>query len=447
MLAVFVFGFTGWLGLYLLARDWNKYSLRFAGLGLAAYALGLGMDVIGNYVPDTGFITIARWPLYFVPGFCWFSAAVSFLPEDTSLRENALRIVRYGLLVTIILLYVFSAAFDTLRPVLHGLIAAGVTVMSLVALFIISRKWRSPRPTNMRAVITTVSLFFLLSTGLFILPTKWIPTDIAVISIGLDMVLLGLCIAVMDAFDEGESLLPDMLRSFSTSLFAAALFGGQVTLIMALNGTTAPIIILLLTTIAAAVFTQTFADSIQGFLDGLVFNRLPHVRRARADLRAAANALPRLDQGLNLETLDEEEFARLTRRALSHLSNLERLASNPLTRLPIIERRIAARGETSSTLERAVEFKMLLTESITRLKPRDKGEFGTSDEWRYYNALYFPYVLGLKPYNSNGLYDALAPTERMVLDWFQTSVPERTLHNWQNAAARLIAQDLREQHI
>jgi hypothetical protein len=34
---------------------------------------------------------------------------------------------------------------------------------------------------------------------------------------------------------------------------------------------------------------------------------------------------------------------------------------------------------------------------------------------------------------------------RDVLEWFRTNVPERTLHNWQNAAAKLVAQDLREQ--
>ncbi len=31
-----------------------------------------------------------------------------------------------------------------------------------------------------------------------------------------------------------------------------------------------------------------------------------------------------------------------------------------------------------------------------------------------------------------------------VLAWFRQQVPERTLHNWQTAAARLVAQDLRE---
>lgn len=89
-------------------------------------------------------------------------------------------------------------------------------------------------------------------------------------------------------------------------------------------------------------------------------------------------------------------------------------------------------------------MKQLLTESITRLKPPNKGDFGSSEEWRYYNALYFPYVAGLKPYSRRAEYNGLDPAEQEALDWFRTYVPERTLYNWQNAAARLVAQDLRE---
>ena len=38
----------------------------------------------------------------------------------------------------------------------------------------------------------------------------------------------------------------------------------------------------------------------------------------------------------------------------------------------------------------------------------------------------------------------LEPAAREALTWFQSQVPERTLHNWQNAAAKLIARDLSE---
>jgi len=59
-------------------------------------------------------------------------------------------------------------------------------------------------------------------------------------------------------------------------------------------------------------------------------------RRARDDARAAASALPRLDAERDLADMDAAEFARLTRRALSHYGDLPRLAANPLTRLPQI---------------------------------------------------------------------------------------------------------------
>jgi len=132
--------------------------------------------------------------------------------------------------------------------------------------------------------------------------------------------------------------------------------------------------------------------------------------------------------------MSEEQFARLTRRALSHLGDLPKLAASPLVDLPIVQ--------GTQPLDRAQALKSLLVQSIQKLKPQSDMEFGVTDEWRYYNALHFPYVLGLKPYTRRADYDSLDNASRAALDWFRTSVPERTLHNWQNAAAKLIAKDL-----
>jgi len=54
--------------------------------------------------------------------------------------------------------------------------------------------------------------------------------------------------------------------------------------------------------------------------------------------------------------------------------------------------------------------------------------------------------VGLKPYSrrsANGHDDHTGPAAREALAWLRASVPERTLYNWQNAAAALVAQDLR----
>jgi hypothetical protein len=124
---------------------------------------------------------------------------------------------------------------------------------------------------------------------------------------------------------------------------------------------------------------------------------------------------------------------------------LPRLAGSPLTRLALIDKRLARRGLQGNTLERANELKAVLTESIMRLKPRSEDSFGTTDEWRYYNTLYFPYVLGLKVTSRRASYDDLDADASAALEWFRTYVPERTLFNWQNSAAALVAQDIREQ--
>jgi hypothetical protein len=128
------------------------------------------------------------------------------------------------------------------------------------------------------------------------------------------------------------------------------------------------------------------------------------------------------------------------------MTDLPKLAASPLTHLPAVGRHLAAHGMPDSPLDRAAALRVVLTQHIARLKPADGVAFGTSDAWRHYNALHFPYVVGLKPYSTrlalNG-HNGLDPAEQAALAWFQSSVPERTLHNWQNAAAKMIAQELK----
>jgi len=443
-LSVAVFGFSLWQGFYLFARDPRKPRLRYTGLGLIAYATGLALDSL-RYFGGLD-ITPFRWPLLFIPALLWFAAALDLLPEDLLLRTRLSRWIPYALAILIVALYGISLSISDRYGAVYWIIVAITGVLLLAALGFVGWGFRAAGARRLRGLLLTVALFFSLSTGLWLVPLDWLPRDLVLVALDLDMFFLGFCIAVLDAFDEGEALLPDMLYSFTISALMAVLFGGQVVLAMVISGQmTLPLLILLYGLVTAAIATQTLYSTIQAAVDRLIFARFARLRQARADLRAAADSLPRVNESLNLIEMDDAEFARLTRRALSHFSDLNRLSSSPLTRLPLIDVGLSERGAPDNTLERAAELKSLLAESIARLKPRDKDDFGTSDEWRYYNALYYPYVLGLKPYSYNGHHDSLNNASKTVLDWFQRSVPERTLHNWQNAAARLIAQDLREQ--
>ncbi|MFN8373476.1 MAG: hypothetical protein U0694_11455 [Anaerolineae bacterium] len=264
------------------------------------------------------------------------------------------------------------------------------------------------------------------------------------------LISLALCVPAMtaayiDASERDEALLPDVLRSFDYAAFMSLVFGAQVAVVMSIVGVSLPLIALLLGTITAAVVIQTFAEQAQTLLDRIAFFRWARLRSARAELRAVANALPRAVETPHIDQWSDEDFIRHTRRALSHFGDLPRLAGSPLIYLPAVELRLAQRQANDNTLERAVELKALLAESVARLKPRGKGAFGTTNEWRHYNALYYPYVIGLKPYSLRAANDELDDETQEVFRWFSTSVPERTLYNWQTAATRLVAHDLREQ--
>lgn len=340
-------------------------------------------------------------------------------PADPVLRLAGLGLLSYGL----------ALVLDGAPPaaVLIWLPAA-LWVWALVLLVRAHRAER--RPARTLGIVVVATLMGALAGGLLLLQFDLLPRELTVLGIGFDLVLLGACVALFDAFDEGEMLRGDMLRSALLSAAVAVLFGGQVGMAVALSGPRPALTALLYGVVAAAITVQVLASPIQSMADRLTL--APPVREARAELREVADALPRKDDSV-LSGLDDIELARLTRRALSHYGDLGKLVASPLTGLPVIDARLVARGASDTPIERAKELKSGLLESIARLKP-STGDFGTSDEWRHYNALYFYYVVGIRPYSVRTKLTDLDPTSRRALSWFADQVPERTLHNWQAAA-------------
>ncbi|MEZ4736649.1 MAG: hypothetical protein R3E79_56935 [Caldilineaceae bacterium] len=300
-------------------------------------------------------------------------------------------------------------------------------------------------PTDWRLRWTGVGLlvYALLFAGQVVLDTwlvEWL------LAIGLVLFGLDLILAWRGVLQVREAFWPDLFRSLDAAALFALLFGAPVALTMTVaTGVTPAMRLLLLVTLTLALATQVFAEPIQRGLDRFAFPRRAQLQQTRAELRATAEALPKVDETVEVLALDEAEFSKLTRRALSHYGDLPRLSASPLTHLPVISARLAARNAADTTLERAAELKRLLHEAICHLKPPGETSFSPTDAWRHYNALYFPYVLGLKPYNRRADHSAADPASQEALDWLRTQVPERTLYNWQTAAAKLVAQYLREQ--
>ena len=391
ILQTLLFFLTLWSGCYLIARDPSRLQLWLAGAGMIAFALGVSTTVLGMFASTADLaLLLYRGQRLFVilPALFWLAAMIWLIPNRAAWEE------RYG----------------------RQQLLLGISLICIVV--------------------------YGLALGFIIIPNaQTLPFGLAAF-IGVDLFLFGLVITQLDASDKGEAWLSHFLRSLDYSFFTALLFGGQIILVMAAwTGLNFPLVLLLLTSVTAAVLIQTFSGPVQLLVDQIAFINAPQLRQSRATQRAEADAAQRLDVSLNPLTLADKEFDRLTRQALSQMSNLPKLASSPLTQLPLVTERIAQNGQTDSTLTRAAELKAVLTESIARLKPRDQGAFGTTDAWRHYNALYFPYVVGLRPYSRRTLHD---DEYQEVLNWFRSQIPERTLYNWQTAAARLVARDLRE---
>jgi hypothetical protein len=439
-LSAMVFTLSWWLGLYLLARDPRKPVLVLAAIGLTSFASVVALDAI-RVISGSDVLSSVEVYLVTVPGIAWFAVLLEMSRPSDTWRSRAGEV---ALVAAVAAVAFFGAAMagnvDGPLRMGHWVMLAAISLSSLGAL-VKAVLVKPPQPVVSFVVIAT--LFFALGNAILIIPLGLVPSWLALASTGFDVALLGIAVAIGDAFDEGQALRADMLRSFAATAVVALLFGGQLLIGLAVSGLQTALTVLLFTSLGVAIAINVLADPLAGMLDRLTFSRSPDLRADRAALRRTESALP-LRSANPLDGVDDDTFARLTRRALGHYGDLSKLVASPLTALPIIDERLAARGAPDAPLERANELKALLADRIARLKPRDGGEFGTTEQWRHYNSLYFPYVVGVRAYAQNATAAGLDPVARQAWQWFVTEVPQRSLHNWQNAAARLIAADLRD---
>ena len=443
-LSALVFSLSWWLGLYLLARDPRKPVLAFSAIGLCSFATAVALDAV-RLVTQSALLGHVEIYLVAVPGVAWFAVLVELARPGDGGRARTGEVLLVGAVGALTL--VGATLAGTVSGPLrlgHVVMCVVISVSTLGAMIAALRRRAQKIPVV--GLVITATMFFALANAILIIPLGVVPSWLALASTGCDVLGLGVTVALWDAFDEGQALRADMLRSFTGAGAVVLLLGGQMLIGIALTRqqTTAQITltVLLFTSLAIVTSVQVLADPLAGLLDRLVFSRSPLLRAHRETLRRTQSALP-LVSADPLDDFDEDTFARLTRRALGHYGDLSKLVASPLTALPAIDERLAARGAPDQPLERAIELKALLADRIARLKPRDGGDFGTTEQWRYYNALYFPYVVGVRAYAQNATAAGLDATARQAWQWFVTEVPQRSLHNWQNAAARLIAADLR----
>lgn len=329
-LSAVVFTLSGWLGPYLLARDPRKPVLALAATGLCGFALVVALDAVrtaGFHTGQADAALLSRIEIYLVavPSVAWLAVLVELARPGERWRARTGELLLFGGVGALV---VSGAALagsvdGPLRPG-HLLMFAVISLSTLGAAAVALARPGQSVARSALGLAMVATLFFALGNAILIIPLGLLPSWLALASTGFDVLLLGVAVAVWDAFDEGQALRADMLRSFGGSMAAAVLFGGQALIGLTLTRrdptAQAALTVLLFSTLAIAVAVQVLSDPLAGMLDRLAFSRSPALRADRAALRHTGAALPlRSDDPLReIHAVDDDTFARLTRRALGH---------------------------------------------------------------------------------------------------------------------------------
>lgn len=423
-IAVPAFALTWWLGCYLVGRDPARPLLRRAAAALAAYAIGVAAWTLA---PGSGIAQL----LLCVPALCWAGVTVGLLPPETPEQRPANR----GWPVLALVFLVLAAAL----PGVGKLVALAPLAGGLALLL---RYRERVRPASLPTALTAAALLYTIGLIVVLGPIDLGPPVVVLAALGIDLLLMGYLVAVADAVDAGERLLPGLRRSALAAVAVLLLCGGPAALTMLAAPDLAVVRVLQFVLLAAVLSAIGLAGQLRSLLDRIAFPQDDRLRLHRGMLVLAADALPRRRERHQMLALDADEFRRLTHRALADFGDVGRLLRNPLADLPAVDRRLAAYGPgvADQPLVRAAVLRAVLGEHVARLRPA--GAFDTTEEWRFFNALYYCDVLGLRPYQRGPLPEGLDRDARRAVDWFRRYVPRQSLRRWQSEAAAMVAAEL-----
>src|ERR1700736_6609020 len=329
-LSAVVFTMSWWLGLYLLARDPRKPVLVLAAIGLTSFAVVVALDAVrvcGAAHADL----LSRIEIYLVavPAVAWFAVLVELARPCDSWRSRAGEALLIAVVAAAVLAgAVMAGSVDGPLRAGHWVMFAAISLSTLGAM--LAAVLRRSQPGTVAGFVIVGTLFFALGNAILIIPLGLVPSWLALASTGCDVALLGVAVAMWDAFDEGQALRADMLRSFAATAVVALLFGGQLLIGLAVSGQETALTVLLFTSLAVAIAINVLADPLASLLDRLAFSRSPDLRADRAALRRTEAALP-LRSANPLAGVDDDNFNPLTRRALGHYGDLSKLVASPLT--------------------------------------------------------------------------------------------------------------------
>jgi hypothetical protein len=312
----------------------------------------------------------------------------------------------------------------------------------------------------------------------------------AFVGMVIGLVLFGYAIAQYAMLIEGKVGVRDFVYSFVALLLTNLLYS----LVLTITGVTSPITILAL--VGLVNLSHTLYDWSRSLLDRFFFSRAEQEARLAArdyatvlgsqpvatlefQALTAPDPTPITPPDISPPLLPEPSLANpviaaeslpdmtgddkvsvkafndMVRRAITGLKNPTQLVKSPLLSLQLTEKRMKLDGEEDNRLGRAAALKSLLIEMIEQLRPGDGATYGTTDAWRSYNVLYFPYVREVSKKQAYSEARRLAVQRRtngqpepgeleLALEWL-SDVDEDTFYKWQRRASDTIAAILREE--
>jgi hypothetical protein len=432
-----VFFISAWLGMYLISRNFNKESLIWAGLGLISFAFAIVIEAIVPYTEAFSWLNILQKGAIYIPPVFWTGEILSIHISPSEHRYNYLRAWKYfGAFATLIIVGLYSFS---ILPIFIVQLASLIPLTLAFTLFIFSLTKSKTKPPIGLLLVGTI--FFTISLGVF-LPSSLISKSWVITLIGLDIVLMGIGIAVLDAFDEGHQLKKDMKDSLISTTAIGILFSGQVAIVIYFSPAINEFLVLLL---FSSLFSAVFVQSIPVMAISSMFNKNDEVKKNIKKFQVLSHKSKMiLKDEIDFYNMPNDEFERYTRRAISYINDLAKLSTSPLIKHPLVEKYLQESENQEDTLSRTHALKVLLSKFIFRLKPQIEDSSGTTDDWKYFNVLYYPYIAGIKPNKKLLFQDGISPEDKKVIEWFVDQVPDRTLYNWQNIASKMIAQHFQD---
>ena len=162
-LSAVVFTLSGWLGLYLLARDPRKPVLVLAAIGLCGFALVVALDAVRTASAHAHAQLLSRVEIYLaaVPSVAWFAVLVELSRPSDSWRARTRELLLVGGVAALTLFGAMMAGSvdGPLRPG-HWLMIAVISMSTLGAMVVAVRRpapaeagrrdWSSSRPCSSR---------------------------------------------------------------------------------------------------------------------------------------------------------------------------------------------------------------------------------------------------------------------------------------------------------